>query len=375
MRVAIDLTSLAFNFSGIERYALNITKNIVSQDKNNQYELIFCNEVFPDLRDEAKEENVNCHVLQSKPGKINKLILFQIKLVSYINRINPDCVIFPAFAAPIMMKRNNMIDTFHDLGYFDCPQMWKWYISLYGQLKLKSSIKHSTAFVAVSDYTKERMVDFFHINESLIYVAKNAVDSRFFDSLVPRNTMDRLIEKYHLPKEKFFMCLATLEPRKNLRLLVEAYSKLVLSGTTNKMLVLAGRKGWKIDDLLSGLDACVRNRITVTGFIDDEDLPMIYKMADVFVFPSKYEGFGIPPLEAIACGTQAIVSDIPVFKEAFGDAVTYFRNNDKDDLQDKLMDYRCIEKEVMLEQVRKYDWIRSAQVYIQLVNDISGKQA
>lgn len=370
MRVAIDLTALAFNFSGIERYALNITKNILERDQDNQYELIFCNNIFPDLENAVKQKNVTTHIIQSKSGKINKLFLFQVKLVGFVNRINPDCAIFPAFAAPIILKRKNMIDTFHDLGYFDCPSMWKWYVTLYGQIKLKSSVRHSSYFVSVSDYTKDRMTELLHLQEKRIFVAKNAVDARFVNNPVTEEKADVLREKYNLPKDKFYMCLATLEPRKNLRLLIEAYSDLVLSGETEKKLVLAGRKGWKIDDLLSGLDNSVSNNITVTGFIDDDDLPYIYKLADLFVFPSTYEGFGIPPLEAIACGTQTIVSDIPIFKEVLGEAVTFFTNNSKNDLKEKLMNYRCIDENVLYNQVKKYDWANSAQVYIDLINGI-----
>lgn len=370
MRVAIDLTALAFNFSGIERYALNITKNMLEQDQDNQYELIFCNNVFPDLKDAVKRKNVATHIIQSKSGKINKLFLFQVKLVGFINRIDPDCIIFPAFAAPILLKRKNMIDTFHDLGYYDCPSMWKWYVTLYGKIKLKSSVRHSSYFVSVSDYTKNRMVELLHLEEKRIFVAKNAVDARFVNNTVDEEKVDILREKYNLPKDKFYMCLATLEPRKNLRLLIDAYSDLVLSGGTENKLVLAGRKGWKIDDLLSGLNKKVSDNIIITGFVDDNDLPYIYKLADLFIFPSIYEGFGVPPLEAIACGTQTVVSDLPIFKEVCGEAVTFFINNNKNDLKDKIMNYRCIEDSALYNQVKKFDWANSALVYIDLINGI-----
>ncbi|HCR4577211.1 TPA: glycosyltransferase family 4 protein, partial [Enterococcus faecium] len=174
--------------------------------------------------------------------------------------------------------------------------------------------------------------------------------------------------KYNLPQSEFYMCLATLEPRKNLRLLIDAYADLILEGRTDKKLVLAGRRGWKINDLLNNLDENVKNNIVLTGFIDDKDLPKLYKSASVFIFPSLYEGFGIPALEALACGTQTIVSNIPIFKEAFGDAVTYFLNNDKDDLKNKMITYKDVDSSVIKKQVEKYDWGKSAKVYIDIIN-------
>ena len=364
MRALIDLTALSFNFSGIERYALNIAKNILELDTQNQYDLVFSNEIFPELVELTRRDNVRVHILKCGKKKLSKLILFQIKLVYLINKINPDYAIFPAFAAPIFLKRKNMIDTFHDLGYFDCPTMWKWYVTLYGKCKLKASSRHSDFFVAVSDYTKMRMIEFFGISQEKIFVAKNAVDERFNTIGLNEKEVELLKVKYNLPQSEFYMCLATLEPRKNLRLLIDAYADLILEGRTDKKLVLAGRRGWKINDLLNNLDENVKNNIVLTGFIDDKDLPKLYKSASVFIFPSLYEGFGIPALEALACGTQTIVSNIPIFKEAFGDAVTYFLNNDKDDLKNKMITYKDVDSSVIKKQVEKYDWGKSAKVYI-----------
>ena len=102
--------------------------------------------------------------------------------------------------------------------------------------------------------------------------------------------------KYSLPSQ-YILCLSTLEPRKNMRLLIKAYSDLWKEKKLKTDLVLAGRKGWKIDNLLNSLDDEILEHIHLTGFIEDEDLPTVYHCADVFVFPSIYEGFGIPPLE------------------------------------------------------------------------------
>lgn len=128
-------------------------------------------------------------------------------------------------------------------------------------------------------------------------------------------------------------CVATLEPRKNLPFLVESYIELLEENDIDVSLVFAGRKGWKIEAFLDIIESKYRKYIIVTGFIEDEDLPYIYKMADCFVFPSIYEGFGMPPLEALFVGTKALASDIEVLREVLGDEAEYFCVGDKDGLK------------------------------------------
>lgn len=368
MKIVIDLTSLAFNFSGVERYALNISKEILIQDQKNEYYLVFANEIDSRLQQFLDEIRVHGITLKSKNNKMGKLYLFQIALPNLINKIDPDCCLFPGFAAPILLKRKNMIDTIHDLGYFDCPQMWKWYISAYGKLKIRFSVRHTSIFVTVSDFTKERLIDLFHIDQERIYVVKNAVDSRFNEKFISIDEMQRVAQKYNLVGEEFILSLSTLEPRKNLKLLVTAYADLVCNKQIQKKLVLAGRKGWKIDDLLNGIDPEAKQNILFTGFIDDEDLPVIYKLADLFVFPSMYEGFGIPPLEAISCGTQTIVSDIDIFREVMGDSAIYFKNNSIADLKEKLLNNNYIDINELNRQSSLYGWDKSAQQYLIIIN-------
>ena len=144
-------------------------------------------------------------------------------------------------------------------------------------------------------------------------------------------------EKYHLP-EDYLLCLSTLEPRKNMQLLLKVYESLYREGKIRRPLALAGRKGWKIEQMLTEIQEHGEIPVTVTGFIEDEDLPAIYKMAKCFVFPSIYEGFGIPPLEAMAMGVPVISSDSSCLPEILGDGAIYFRDQDEEDLKRKILE-------------------------------------
>ena len=148
-----------------------------------------------------------------------------------------------------------------------------------------------------------------------------------------------------------------------MELLIDAYGELKDTNQIEKTLVIVGRKGWKVEKLLERLSKQSRDDIRLTGFVDDQDLPDIYRLASCFVFPSIYEGFGIPPLEAISCGTQTIVSNIEVLKEVMGQATLYFKSNDKEDLKSVLLSNKKINLNEMLDQSRKFKWKKSGDEY------------
>ena len=149
-------------------------------------------------------------------------------------------------------------------------------------------------------------------------------------------------------------------------MLIEAYSQLVTNEKLDLPLVLAGRKGWKMDEVLSTIDIKARDRILFTGFIDDNDLPAVYGNAKLFVFPSMYEGFGMPPLEALACGTKVLSSNSSSLPEVLGDASAYFENMNFDSLYESLSKYNvAVEKSVMDSQVQKFSWEIEARKLIE----------
>lgn len=365
MKIAIDLTALAFNFSGIERYALNISKNMIQNDSQDEFWLLFCNKIHPDFEELIRQENVKCQIVKSGSSKFSKLWMFQIKNLLALNHMKADRYVFLAFEPPILMRNPNMIITIHDIGFFDCPQMWKWYVSLYGQIKMKAAIRHCHRIVTVSNFTKRRLEERFSIDEEKISVVYNAMDNKFRNDIADKDKSLEVRKKYKLPMDNFILCLSTLEPRKNLRLLIEAYTDLKKENKIDHHLVLAGRKGWKIDSLFKNIDSEIKQYIHFTGFIDDDELPYVYKAADLFVFPSKYEGFGIPPLEAMACGTQPVVSDLDVFKEVFGEAAIYFANNNVDDLKNAILSKNVVDSRILKEQSSRYSWEKSGRQYLE----------
>lgn len=326
MRICVDLTSLADNFSGLERYALSITKELI-KNRSNHWILLFKNSIHPDFQDVA--DNVTRGIINGR----NKLFFNQFLLPMKLLFIKADKYFFPAFPAPFFFFNKNSITTIHDLGCWDCPITNKPHMIAYFKLMYWKASLNNKKIVTVSRFSKSRIEDILGVKGQNISVIHSAVENRFLNFEEKKPT-DVVTKKYNLPK-KYILCLSTLEPRKNLKLLIKAYSN--ICNQVDCSLVLAGRKGWMIDDLLDGVSDDLRRNIYFTGFIDDEDLPAIYNLAVLFVFPSLYEGFGLPPLEAMGCGTCVLSSDAASLPEVLGDAAFYFKSNCQESLEYELL--------------------------------------
>lgn len=330
MKILIDLTSLADNFSGIERYAACLTKEMIKHKEHN-FILVFKESIHTFFLNNAGNENVDIIILK----RCNKLFFNQIRLPWAIRKYKVDYYLFLAFPVPILLFKKNMISTIHDICCWDCPEtmngLSKWYFRIshiVAMLKCKS-------IITISKFSENRIVEKLKYNKNKIWLIYCGIDEIFLNYKHDNEKKELVKEKYNLP-EQYILSLSTLEPRKNLQLLVKAYRRLVLENSITIPLVLAGRKGWKIDELLSGIENEVKDKICFTGFIDEQDLADVYGNAKLFVFPSKYEGFGIPPLEAMACETMVISSDSTALPEVLGDAAIYFKNEVEISLVDKL---------------------------------------
>ena len=362
MRICVDLTSLADNFSGIERFALSITKELIKNTEHH-WILLFKNSVHKEFGEEL--DNVEKRVINGG----NKLIFNQLILPIKLLGIKADRYFFPAFPAPFFFFNKNAFNTIHDLSCWDCPGSNKKYMIWYFKIMYWKASLCNKKIITVSEFSKGRICKILRVKPENVFVVYNGISDQFNNSELTDEEKKRVKEKYSLPKD-YVLCLSTLEPRKNLRLLLDAYSSLFHEGITEEI-VLAGRKGWKMEDFLKGYPEEFQQHVHFTGFIDDEDLPAIYKLAKVFVFPSLYEGFGIPPLEALACGTPVISSDAASMPEVLGNNAVYFINDSTNNLVDTLRNndvIKCLRKETIL-FLDRYSWSSSA---LKLVKYLEG---
>lgn len=355
MTIAIDLTALADNFSGIERFTASIAYELIKQNQQDKYILVFKKEIFPIFME--FKDNDDVHFVIIKP--CNKLLFSQIVLPLHLYRIKADYWLFMAFPTPLLFFRKGTITTIHDIGCWDQPETMTVQSRLFFRILYRIAAYRDKLILTVSEFSKNRIVDKLKISPAKVKVIYNGISAKPYAK--DETKVQKIKEKYLLPT-KYILCLSTLEPRKNLRLLIDACVDLWKSGELQSDLVLAGRKGWKTNNLLACLDNDVLEKIHFTGFIDEDDLSTVYHCAEVFIFPSLYEGFGIPPLEAITAGTKVISSNSSSLPEVLGDAAIYFENNDVTDLEDKLVAFfKGAYKLKNMELPRQYTWNNSAQ--------------
>lgn len=362
MKILIDLTAIYDRFSGIERYAASLALEMIKH-REHHFVLIFKNQVHPMFQEKISQSNVTGVVIRGK----NKLIFNQILLPLKLWGIQADRYLFLAFPVPVLFFKRNIISTIHDISCWDCPDTMKRLSKWYFRISHRIAMLKCKAIVTISDFSEKRIVEKLHYPKEKIWKIYCGVDRVFLEHHKDSAVMEKMREDYHLP-EHYILSLSTLEPRKNLDLLLKAYNELVLKGETELPLVLAGRMGWKMENFLDSVNETVRKKIYITGFVKEEELPYLYEGAVVFIFPSKYEGFGLPPLEAMACGTPVLSSNAASMPEILEEAAIYFESGDMENLNDKIRSLGDIDTDARDQmvvrgkmQAEKYSWEKEAE--------------
>lgn len=361
LTIAVDLTSLGERMSGLERYAYRITEELVRMAPQARFLLVVRNRVPALLGAWRRFSNVRFCVVKGR----NKLFLNQVRLPAVMTTFQADRYLFPAFPVPFFFRDRKTFGLIADMSFFDCPETMKqrsmWFFRL-GAIHTAGVCKK---VLTISHFSEGRIRKILGLSKEHILCAPCAADP---NATIPgEEEIRRLRAKYQLP-EKYWLTLCTLEPRKNLSMLVRAYRELTEEGVQLPHLVLAGREGWKNRGLnreMKKTDRSDPGLLHRIGEVPDGDLPALYAGADCFLFPSNYEGFGMPPLEAQNYGVRkVVVSDIPALKEVMGDTAFYFRNNDLRSLKQALLQagiWKGCKEEKMRRNVARFSWYESAR--------------
>ncbi|MDE7312707.1 MAG: glycosyltransferase family 4 protein [Eubacterium sp.] len=208
----------------------------------------------------------------------------------------------------------------HDMAYLACPQTVRLKTRYWLRASMKRSCKYADHIITVSEFSKQEIMRYLHVAPTRITVVPNAVDHTKYHPYYPTEQIRQAARVYGI-SQNYFLYLGTVEPRKNLETLIGAYAMLCMEKEDVPQLVIAGGKGWMCDSIYrKAAQVQLGNRILFTGYVAQEDSPLLMCGAEAFVFPSAYEGFGMPPLEAMACGTPVIVSNTTALPEVVGDA-------------------------------------------------------
>jgi glycosyltransferase involved in cell wall biosynthesis len=237
----------------------------------------------------------------------------------------------------LIQRVHPIVITVHDIAHIRFPDLLNKSRQVYKRYILNLSIKMADVIIVDSCSTKRDIIEFFNIDEKKIRVVHLGVESRFQRI---SNVEDYRTRK-NLPS-KIILHIGTLEPRKNVVTLINAFKKLRESGIKDYTLVIAGEKGWLYKKIFEEIKSSnVEQSIILLGVVEDEDLPMLYNCADLFVFPTLYEGFGLPPLEAMACGIPVITSNTSSLPEVVGNAGIMVDPNNVESLSNAM--YRVLQ--------------------------------
>ncbi len=342
MRIVFIADALDIQYAGVHVYTREIIRAVTTLDQKNEYILI---------RPESKNQYEGIEeVIVPLSDKIpmHRGIRQYGAIPSAARKLNPDIVIEPGHFGPFFLpKKVKRVTVIHDITPVIMPDYHIFMSRVFHKLFLPGILKRANHIITNSEYTKSDVTTHYPITRDKTTAILLGKDESF-----KRDPQVTFLQKYNI-KKPYLLYVGTLEPRKNLSRLISAFEKLIDNGICNHQLVLAGKKGWKIDDLYTQIEnSSAKNNIVLPGFIDKEDLAGLYTNAEVFVYPSYYEGFGLPILEAMSCGTPVITSNTSSLPEVGGDAALYFDPMSIDDLY-QTMAKLISDKNLLLEMEQK----------------------
>ena len=325
MHIGIDYTAAAWQGAGIGRYTRELIRAIVAQGDTHRYSLFYAagglapdSAYIADLRQICDTHaNVRRVPIPLSPRRLTQFwqrLRVPLPIELFTGRL--DLLHAPDFVLP--PTRAHTLVTIHDLSFLVHPECAEPSMVRYLTDAVPRGLRRANVILADSQATRNDLARLLAVDPARVELVYPGVEPRFCP--LPAATTEPVRRRLSLP-DHFVLFVSTLEPRKNLVRLLEAFAQVVQTDNSNLHLVIAGRRGWLYEDIFAAIDRLqLHARVQLLDYVHDKDLPALYNLAAAFVYPSIYEGFGIPPLEALACGTPTVVADNSSLPEVVGDA-------------------------------------------------------
>ena len=366
-KIAIDARFLAGHHGGFARYSQELIKSFLSLKNDVRWVLI--------VRDDEKLPEEVKQVINGASDDVEVIGTTithytwqeQTEFLKLLNSIDADLVHFLSFSHPVLYKKPFVV-TIHDLTLGQFSQGTPWLKRKMYDFIMRRAAEKSQYIFTVSEFSRLEIARHYSVSLSKINVTYNGIDHNRFFPISNTRKLQQVARQYRI-SDQFILYVGQWADHKNLPRLLEAFKMIndTLEHRNKYQLVLVGKPRHyyeKINNYVKELG--LQGRVVFPGFVEDEDLPILYNAARLFVFPSLLEGFGIPPLEAMACGVPVISSNASSLPEVLGDAAHYFEPEKVESiaraLVDGLISSRLRERLVSrgLKQAQKYDWQETA---------------
>jgi glycosyltransferase involved in cell wall biosynthesis len=318
MLIGIDYTAALKQSGGIGRYTRGLVTTLAELEQQYSYQLLATPDAPAEGLQQFQAYKNFSHKLYPLPERWMTIGWHRLYLPIPVEWFAGPVDLFhsPNFILPPVRRAKTLL-TVHDLSFIRHPQGALPKLRNWLNKVVPRSLNRADHILADSESTKHDLFDIFEILPERVTVVGAGVEERF-QPITDQIILKAVRERYCLP-EKFVLGLGTLEPRKNFTGLIQAFSQSLVRETHH--LIIAGGKGWLYDDIfMAAANSPVSDRIHLIGFVADEDLPALYTLADIFAYPSHYEGFGIPIIEAMACGTPVVCANNSSLPEVAGQA-------------------------------------------------------
>lgn len=303
--------------TGVEWYSYHLIEQLKQIDRENHYFLYTDRPLEGDL---AKCPANFEEVVLSWPLP-RFWTLGRLSLEMKWGKKKPDVLFVPAHTIPLLTPRATVV-TVHDIGFEHFPELYPWADKLYHRFSIKIIKRKVDRILTVSNYSKEDICDFYNIPKHKVKVVLNGYDNTKYKQM---SVADYDLEKFKI-FDDYILFVGRLEEKKNTPRLIEAFGEFKKKHPTDKhKLVLVGKEGFGFDRVVQNIEKYkLQDQVIMPGWVGDNDLPKLLNRAKAFIFPSLFEGFGIPIVEAMACGCPVLCSNTTSLPEAAGEAAVLF---------------------------------------------------
>jgi glycosyltransferase involved in cell wall biosynthesis len=376
MRIGLDGFPLSSAKTGVGHYTFELARALAALSPAHRLELI-SPQPFPETVADKVKPIPNLHLVNPRTNAITRR-WWGIGLPRYVRRAALDVFHGTNYEVPLW-NRNRTVVTIHDLSVFLHPDKHEQRIARRARRRLPIMLRAAAMIVTPTEAVKREVCERFKVNPDQVTVTPEA----------PRQSFQPLAASDYAPiiqrlgiDENFILFVGTIEPRKNLLTLVRAFDQILRHTIERPQLVIAGGEGWLTDELHRFItQSNFGDRMRMTGYLDDHDLRALYSSCKAFVYPSLYEGFGLPPLEAMACGAPVIASRIPSLSEVLENNARFVDPLDEIALATAIKELLANENErsrlsaLGTKHAAKFSWDKTARLTMEVYERVLRKRA